>query len=81
MPWYFLHIRCNGELIEDDEGAEFRDIDAARMEAVRSVRSLVCGDVRDGILHLDLSIEIRDEGGAELQTVSFDDAIKTIPSS
>jgi hypothetical protein len=80
MPWYHLHIRCDGELIEDDEGAEFRNVASAKVEAVRSVRSLVCGDVRDGNLHLDLSIEIRDEGGAELETVSFDDAITTIPS-
>jgi hypothetical protein len=75
MPWYYLHIRCDGELIEDDEGAEFADIGAATTEAVRSIRSLVCGDVAAGFLQLDLSIEIRDDRNARFQEVVFDDAI------
>jgi len=78
MPWFYLNIRCYGEFIEAEEAAEFSDIDAARREAVRSIRSLVSGDVHAGILHLDLSIEIRDEDGAKLDCVSFDDAIRTI---
>ena len=81
MPWFSLHIRCNDVLIEDDEGAEFPHLAAARIESVRSIRSLVSGDVRDGKLQLDLSIEIRDGDGSQLESVSFDDAITIIPPS
>ena len=75
MPRYHLHILCDGEVIKDDEGGEFVDEDAAVKEAVRSIRSLVCGDVVGGALDLDLSIEIRDERDARLQEVVFEDAI------
>lgn len=81
MPWFYLHIRCNDVFIEDDEGAEFPHLAAARIEAVRSIRSLVSGDVRDGKLQLDLSIEIRDGNGSQLEIVSFDDAITIISQS
>ena len=75
MPRYHLHIHCDGEVIKDDEGGEFFDEAAAVKEAVRSIRSLVCGDVVGGVLHLDLSIEIRDDRDMRLQEVVFEDAI------
>ena len=81
MPWFYLNIQCDGEFIEAEEAAEFSDIDAARREAVRSVRSLVSADVYAGILHLDLSVEIGDVNRIQLESISFDDAITTIPSS
>jgi hypothetical protein len=77
MPWFYLHVRCDDELIEDDEGVEFADIGAANTEAIRSIRSLVCGDVTTGSLYLDLSIEIWDRE-RHLATVKFDDAIRTV---
>ena len=81
MPWFYLNIHCNGEFIGAEEAAEFRDVDGAKAEAVRSIRSLVCGDVYAGILHLDLSVEIGDVNRIQLESISFDDAITTIPSS
>jgi hypothetical protein len=75
LPRYHLHILCDGEVIKDDEGGEFFDEAAAVKEAVRSIRSLVCGDVVGGALDLDLSIEIRDDQDARLQEVVFEDAI------
>jgi hypothetical protein len=75
LPRYHLHIHCDGEVVTDDEGGEFPDEDAAVKEAVRSIRSLVCGDVVSGALHLDLSIEIRDDRDTRLQEVVFEDAI------
>jgi hypothetical protein len=80
MPRYYLNIRCDGEWIQDPEGADFPHLDAARTEAIRSIRSLVCGDVRDGALYLGLSIEIQDGQGQGLGSVEFDDAITTKPA-
>ena len=79
MPRYHLHIHCDGQVIEDDEGGEFASLDAAFREAVRSIRSLVCGDVMDGKMYLDQCIEIRDDAGRALGGVRFQDAIETIP--
>jgi hypothetical protein len=75
LPRYHLHIHCDGEVIKDDEGGDFFDEAAAVKEAVRSIRSLVCGDVVGGALDLDLSIEICDDRDERLQEVLFEDAI------
>lgn len=75
MSLFYLHIWCEGEFIEDEEGAEFARVEDARQEAVRSIRSLVCGDVREGFLNMDQTIEIQNAAGIRLATVSFDDAI------
>jgi hypothetical protein len=75
MPLYHLHIHCDGEVILDEEGGEFPDLQSAVREAVRSVRSLVGGDVLAGVLQLDLSIQVCDDQGKALQMVRFEDAI------
>ena len=75
MPQFHLHIHCDGEVIQDHEGGEFADLRSAVREAVRSVRSLVSGDVLSGVLHLDLSIDVCDDGEQSLQMVLFEDAI------
>ena len=41
MPLYFFHIRRNGDRVEDEEGVELPDLNAARSEASSSVRDLV----------------------------------------
>ena len=66
MSLFYLHIRCEGEFIEDEEGAEFARVEDARQEAVRSIRSLVCGDVREGFLNMDQTIEIQNGAGIRL---------------
>ena len=74
-PRYHLHIHCGGEVIRDDEGGKFADLDAAVHEAIRSIRSLACGDMVAGTLHLVLSIEVCDGGASPLKMVSFEDAV------
>ena len=59
----------------DEEGGKFADLDGAVHEAIRSIRSLACGDIVAGTLHLDLSIEICDGGASPLQMVSFEHAV------
>jgi hypothetical protein len=80
MSCFHLHIRCDGEFFEDEEGIERANVEAAIIEAVRSVRSLVAGDVQRGELHLDQSIEISDDQGRHLTTINFAEAILTIPA-
>ncbi len=81
MSRYYLHIRCESEFIEDDEGAEFVNLEDARLEAVRSIRSLASGDIQDGFLDMDQRIEIMGSDGGQLATVSFSDAITVRPAS
>ena len=55
--------------VPDDEGAEFDGYDAAKQEAVESVRDLVCDAVKHGGKIVGLGIEIVDEGGKVLETI------------
>lgn len=66
---------CDGEVIQDHEGGEFADLEFAVREAVRSVQSLVSGDVLAGVRQLDLSIQVCDAGDKALHMVLFKDVI------
>ncbi|WP_019997451.1 DUF6894 family protein [Aureimonas ureilytica] len=68
---YYLHIRNGDVLIEDFEGEEFPDLDAARREAVRCVRELLAERLRRGDVLDGEAIEIWDETGRFVDSVSF----------
>ena len=76
MPRYFLHV-CNGTgFVEDEEGLELRDEDAARAKAIEAARDVMANDLRGGELDLSSFIEVEDEGRKLLFTVQFIDAVK-----
>jgi hypothetical protein len=71
MPRHFFHIRNPGNgLVPDDEGAEFEDFAAAQHEAVASVRDLAAEAIRCGYKVNGLGVEIVDETGKRLETIS-----------
>jgi hypothetical protein len=78
MPRFHLHVRTPAEFIEDEEGAEFSDYSTAIVEAVRSARCLMKGDVAGGTLCLDQFIEICDSDGQHVTTVPFTEALRVI---
>ena len=73
MPRYFFNI-FNDETKLDAEGRELPHIDAAREEALEAARALVCESVRKGHLNLDHHIEVKDETGQEVLSVTFREA-------
>ena len=75
MPRYYFHI-CNGSgFVEDEEGQELADLEAARAFAVRSARSIMASDVQRGMLDLSSFIEIEDPQHQLVHTLGFDEAI------
>ena len=52
----------------------FRDLGAAREQALESARELVCEAVHKGYLNLDHRIEIEDDQGERLLVLTFRDA-------
>ncbi len=68
---YHLHIRNGETLIEDLEGAEFPDQEAARREAVSSIRDLLAEMLRRGDPLDGQSLEIWDETGSLLERIAF----------
>ena len=73
MPRFYFHIRNSGN-VDDEEGQEFPDLDAARECAVEAARDLVCADIRQGYLNLDHRVEVADGAGVVLLQVTFRDA-------
>ena len=75
MPRFFLHI-CNGNgFTEDQEGQDLPDLAAAREAAIKGLRDILAGEMRDGEMNLGSFIEIEDEGHRLLMTVPTDAAI------
>jgi hypothetical protein len=55
----------------DDEGWELRDVAAARAEAIRAAREIICDQVREGRINLSHRIEVEDEDRRPVLTLPF----------
>lgn len=75
MPRFYLHV-CNGSgFVQDEEGQELPDLDAARLAAIRSARDIMASDVQRGILDLSSFIEVEDEERRLVLSLSFQQAV------
>jgi hypothetical protein len=82
MPRYHLHLRFHARLVKDEEGSELPDLDAARHEARQALRDLVAEDISAGRPLRVRSVEICDEDGQDIATVSVAAAVSaTFPVS
>jgi len=75
---YRFHIRCETCSAEDEEGLDLLDIETARKEAVRGVRSILCDELLRGELDLRGSIDVADESGSIVESIKFEDAIRIV---
>jgi hypothetical protein len=73
MPRYFFHVH-DGLLTEDEEGTDLPDIDAARAFAMDCVRDMVCDDIKQGWLNLEHQIDVADDAGAQILSMTFREA-------
>lgn len=75
MPKFFFHVRDDMD-VPAEEGAELPDVETARDYAARSARVLMCETLKEsGRIHLDHRIDVENDDGAVLSTVSFGDAV------
>jgi hypothetical protein len=79
MPHFYFHLH-NDMDAPDDEGQEFKDLDAARAFAVRQVQHLAGETVKEtGRIVLDHRIDIEDEQQNVLDTIRSGDVVKIEP--
>ena len=71
MGRFYFHIRSGGQVIVDQEGADFPDADAARQEAFASARQIVAEAIRYGNEEAPKEFVIADSEGRELEIVRF----------
>ncbi|HWT12628.1 MAG TPA: hypothetical protein VN231_07735 [Allosphingosinicella sp.] len=72
---YYFNIFDDVSVV-DEEGQELPDEAAARREAVRGGRELMCDQVRQGRLNLSHRIEVADEQGRVVLTLPFGALVK-----
>jgi hypothetical protein len=76
MPRYFFYLSRNGQVIPDPEGTELADLSEARSEAFLNARDLIIQILRsDEPLPLDDNVQVVDEHGSLLHTVTFKEAL------
>jgi hypothetical protein len=77
MPRYYRHLRQGDQLIQDTDGIELADLDAAQADALEGIRDILAEAIKRGNdVPLDDAIVITDEAGRELMTIPF---IKALP--
>lgn len=75
MPRYFFHL-YNDLIVMDEEGQEFPDLDAARANGAKEAREMMVETVTEGRINFSHRIDIADESGAVVASVSFGDAVR-----
>ena len=78
MPRYQLHLFDSVGLSRDEERLELADLDAARGEAVRAVRSILSDEVKHGRVDLTGRIEITAPDQQVLAVLHFRDAVELV---
>ena len=76
MPRYFFDLHECGDVVEDPEGCEVSDTDAARELAMKAARSIMMSEVADGRPCLSCHIVVRNEFREAVLEVPFRDAIQ-----
>jgi hypothetical protein len=71
MPRFFLNVRDGDFLIVDPEGSDLADLAAAHSEALASARELLADALKSNRVLSISQIEITDEVGQILATISM----------
>jgi hypothetical protein len=75
MPTFFFHVRDGDGLIEDPEGTDLPDLDAARAEALSAARQIRVRAAERGQALAGRRFEIAAEGGRVQATVAIKDVL------
>jgi len=74
VPRYFFHV-YDDIIALDDEGVELPNEKAARLHATIGARDIMAAQVKHGYLVRSHWIDVTDEQGEALFTLSFEDAV------
>jgi hypothetical protein len=80
MVRYYLHVHSGKSEIKDTEGMDLPDLEAAHMEAITRIRSLLIYEASRGRLGLRGWISVTDAAGKMLLSIPFR-AVVIVPST
>lgn len=72
---YFFDL-YNDMVVQDDEGRELADLQAAIKHALKEARQMIAASATEqGKIDLRHYIKVRDRSGAEVHCIEFEDAV------
>jgi hypothetical protein len=80
MPRYFFHLRCHGQDVHDDSGADFRDPDDAWEAAQAAASDLMLAEPAAEVNWLTCLFEVTDEAGEVVFEMPFSEVIGAKPN-
>lgn len=81
MTRYFMNPRDGTEELLDPEGVEYESLEALRAALLATVRDLMRGDMRNGLIDFRFRIDAEDEDGVIVYTLPFKHAVNIIPDT
>jgi hypothetical protein len=76
MPQFFFNVRTGPYVVEDHEGSDLANLEAARREAILDARSAMSTAIKEGRdISRRVTIEVCDDKGRILMLVPYTDAI------
>ena len=78
MARFFFHLRDGTDVLLDPEGRELAGVDAIPPLALEEARSIVSGDALSGTIMLNQRIDVEDETGQLIHSLSFEDAVTIV---
>lgn len=75
MMRYFFNLHECGTVVEDDDGRELPDLDAAYANAMAEARAIMCAELAEGRLCLSCHIVVADATRKELLRLPFSQAV------
>ena len=75
MPRYFFNV-YDDVVAVDEEGLDLPNLQAARLHAIAGARDLIVSQVKHGYMIRSHWIDVADEQGAIVGTVTFGDAVE-----
>lgn len=74
IPFYFMNVRYQHDLIKDQEGMEFPDLESAQKSALFSAKQIIAESLKAGNPikeAMSKTVEITDEKGGVVTEVPF----------
>lgn len=76
MSRYFFHLRRDNETVSDVEGDEFSDRESVCASATNAVRELVAARIKTGQVFADEYMDVTDDRGNIVLSISFHDVVQ-----
>jgi hypothetical protein len=76
MSRFYFHLRNGADVLLDPEGADLTGIEAIVTRALKEARAILSHEILEGRMGLHQRIDVEDERGMILHSISFGDAVE-----